>query len=128
MFSGALAELLGQPPRTPDSEITQFHMDVACSTQSVLEEVLLGKVRYLHGLARSENLCMAGGVALNVVANSRCLNDGPFKRLFVQPAAGDAGGCLGAAADRACSAGRFATPPGKTGNMCIWARPMRCPK
>jgi carbamoyltransferase len=64
----------------------------------VLEEILLEKVKYLHSKAPSENLCMAGGVALNCVANSRILKEGPFKRLFVQPAAGDAGGCLGAAA------------------------------
>src|SRR5882762_4526357 len=64
----------------------------------VLEEILLAKVRYLHTRVPSENLCMAGGVALNVVANGRCLKEGPFKRLFVQPAAGDAGGAIGAAA------------------------------
>jgi carbamoyltransferase len=98
MFSAELCDLLGAPPRAYGSEITQFHMDVARSTQLVLEDILLAKVRYLHGLVPSENLCMAGGVALNVVANSRCLNEGPFKHLFVQPAAGDAGGCLGAAA------------------------------
>jgi carbamoyltransferase len=98
MFSDDLPELLGNPPRIPESEITQFHMDVARSAQVVLEDVLLSKVGYLHSIVPSENLCMAGGVALNVVANSRCLNEGPFKRLFVQPAAGDAGGCLGAAA------------------------------
>src|SRR6185437_1331567 len=63
-----------------------------------LEEIMLGKIRYLHHLVPSDNLCMAGGVALNVVANSRCLKEGPFKKLFVQPAAGDAGTCLGAAA------------------------------
>ena len=98
MFSDALCELLGAPARAPGSRITQFHMDVARSTQLVLEEVLLSKVRHLHDRAPSENLCMAGGVALNVVANGRCLREGPFKRLFVQPAAGDAGTCLGAAA------------------------------
>jgi carbamoyltransferase len=98
MFSDSLPGLLGRPPRVPESEITQFHMDVAASTQCVLEEILLNKVRYLHDAVPSENLCMAGGVALNVVANSRCLKEGPFKRLFVQPAAGDAGACLGAAA------------------------------
>ncbi len=98
MFSDALCELLGAPARASGAEITQFHMDVASSAQRLLEEILLAKVRYLHTLAPSENLCMAGGVALNVVANSRCLNEGPFRHLFVQPAAGDAGGCLGAAA------------------------------
>ncbi len=98
MFSDALCELLGAPARPPGTPIAQFHMDVARSTQLVLEEILLAKVRYLHGRVPSENLCMAGGVALNVVANGRCLSEGPFKRLFVQPAAGDAGTCLGAAA------------------------------
>ena len=98
MYSEELIALLGQPPRKPESQLTQFHMDVARSAQQVLEEVLLEKVRYLHGRCSSENLCMAGGVALNVVANARCLREGPFERLFVQPAAGDAGGALGAAA------------------------------
>lgn len=98
MYSDALCDLLGQPGRQPGSEIAQFHMDVAKSAQVVLEEVLLEKLRYLHGLVPVDNLCMAGGVALNVVANSRCLKEGPFKKLFVQPAAGDAGGALGAAA------------------------------
>jgi len=73
-------------------------MDVAKSAQVVLEEILLEKTRYLHTKFPSDNLCMAGGVALNVVANGRCLREGPFKRLFVQPAAGDAGGAVGAAA------------------------------
>ena len=98
MYSEELVSLLGQAPRTPDSELTQFHMDVARSAQVVLESVLLEKVRYLHERVPADNLCMAGGVALNVVANSRCLREGPFKKLFVQPAAGDAGGALGAAA------------------------------
>lgn len=98
MFTDELSSLLGAPPRAPESEILQFHMDVARSVQAVLEEILLEKVRYLHSRVPSENLCMAGGVALNVVANSRCLREGPFKKLFVQPAAGDAGGAVGAAA------------------------------
>jgi carbamoyltransferase len=98
MYSAELVALLGQSPREPESEILQFHMDVARSVQVVLEEILLEKVRYLHSKVPSENLCMAGGVALNVVANRRCLAEGPFKRLFVQPAAGDAGCSVGAAA------------------------------
>jgi carbamoyltransferase len=98
MYTEELSRLLGQPPREPESELKQFHMDVARSVQAVLEEILLEKTRYLHGKVPSDNLCMAGGVALNVVANGRCLREGPFKRLFVQPAAGDAGGSLGAAA------------------------------
>lgn len=98
MYAEPLTALLGQPPREPESEIKQFHQDVARSAQFVLEEILLEKARYLFRQAPSENLCMAGGVALNCVANRRLLKDGPFKRLFVQPAAGDAGGSLGAAA------------------------------
>src|ERR1051326_772016 len=98
MYTQDLIDLLGQPPREPESEITQYHMDVAKSAQVVLEEILLEKTRYLHSQYPSDNLCMAGGVALNVVANGRCLREGPFKQLFVQPAAGDAGGSVGAAA------------------------------
>ncbi len=98
MFSPALCELFDAPPRVPESEITPFHCDVARSVQAVLEEMLMAKVRYLAGRVDSANLCMAGGVALNCVANGRIVCEGPFERLFVQPAAGDAGGCLGAAA------------------------------
>lgn len=98
MYTDELIALMGQPPREPESEMTQFHMDVARSAQVVLEEILLEKTRYLHSKFPSKNLCMAGGVALNVVANGRCLREGPFEQLFVQPAAGDAGGAVGAAA------------------------------
>lgn len=98
MYSDRLVELFGRPPREPESELLPFHQDVARSLQVVLEETLLEKARYLHGKVPSENLCMAGGVALNCVANRRILREGPFKDLFVQPAASDAGGCLGAAA------------------------------
>jgi carbamoyltransferase len=98
MYSDRFVELFAAPPRAPESELLPFHQDVARSAQCVLEEVLLEKVTYLHAQAPSRNLCMAGGVALNCVANSRILRDGPFAELFVQPAASDAGGCLGAAA------------------------------
>jgi carbamoyltransferase len=98
MYSDQLVELFGQPARPPESDLLHFHQDVARSLQQMLEEVLLEKARYLHERVPSENLCMAGGVALNCVANSRILRDGPFARLFVQPAASDAGGALGAAA------------------------------
>jgi carbamoyltransferase len=97
MFTDSLPELLGQPPRQADAQISTFHMDIARSLQIVLEDILLAKARYLYDRTGSKNLCMAGGVALNCVANSRILNAGPFKKLFVQPAAGDAGACLGAA-------------------------------
>ena len=98
MYSDRLIELFGAPPRSPKSEILTFHQDVARSAQQVLEEILLDVVTYLHSRVPSRNLCMAGGVALNCVANGRILRDGPFSELFVQPAASDAGGCLGAAA------------------------------
>jgi carbamoyltransferase len=98
MYTEELSSVLGRAPREPESDISQFHQDVARSLQVVLEEILLEKVRYLHSKAPSENLCMAGGVALNCVANGRILKEGPFKRMFIQPAAGDAGGALGAAA------------------------------
>lgn len=98
MFSPKLYDLFGAPPRARGAEIGQIHRDVARSLQVVLEEILLEKVRWLHGKSGLSDLCMAGGVALNVVANGRILREGPFERLFVQPAAGDSGGCLGAAA------------------------------
>jgi len=98
MFSDRLVALFGIPPRPAESELLPFHHDVARSLQWVLEEILLEKVRFLHGKTGSRNLCMAGGVALNCVANARILREGPFSDLFIQPAAGDAGGCLGAAA------------------------------
>jgi len=98
MYSERLCDLFGAPPRMRESEITPFHQDVARSLQVALEEILLEKARYLHERTGSRHLCMAGGVALNVVANGRILREGPFERLFVQPAAGDSGGCLGAAA------------------------------
>lgn len=97
MGSDAMRDLLG-PPRRPGTEITSFHQDLACSLQTVVEEILLEKVRWLHQQTGATDLCMAGGVALNCVANGRILREGPFARLFVPPAAGDAGGCIGAAA------------------------------
>lgn len=98
MFTPALGELLGAPPRDPESEVLQFHSDVASSVQALLEEVLLDKLVYLHEATGSDRLCYAGGVALNCVANRRIRERGPFGEVFVQPAAGDAGGAIGAAA------------------------------
>jgi carbamoyltransferase len=98
MYSPDLIQLFGRPPRPPGAEIEQFHENLASSLQTVLEKILLEKVFYLYDKVQSENLCMAGGVALNCVANGRILREGPFRRLFVQPAASDAGGALGAAA------------------------------
>lgn len=98
MYSDRLCELFGEEPRVPESDLLPFHMDMAASVQRALEVILLDKVAYLHDSYPSDNLCMAGGVALNCVANGKILRHGPFNRLFVQPAASDAGGALGAAA------------------------------
>lgn len=98
MYSDKLIELFGSCARERDSDILEFHCDVAKSLQVILQEILLEKVNYLYQHVESENLCMAGGVALNCVANSYILKNSKFKRMFVQPAANDAGGALGAAA------------------------------
>ncbi len=98
MFSDSLPVLFGHSPREAGAEITQFHIDVARSVQQVLEDVLVAKARYLRSQVDSDNLCMAGGVALNCVANSKLRRDGSFRKVFIQPAAGDAGSALGAAA------------------------------
>jgi carbamoyltransferase len=97
MYTQALCDLFGRAAREEDSEMEQFHQDVAKSLQVVLEEILIEKATYLYECTGCENLCMAGGVALNCVANGEVLRKGPFKQLFVQPAANDAGGCIGAA-------------------------------
>lgn len=98
MYSDDMLSLFGHQPRQPRTEILDFHKDLARSLQVVLEEILMNKLQYLHKQTGSENLCMAGGVALNCVANGRIKREGPFKQMFVQPAAGDSGGALGAAA------------------------------
>ena len=89
--------LFGGPPREPESKLTQREMDLARSVQDVCEEVMLRMARTVHRETGAENLCLAGGVALNCVGNGRLLREGPFKRLWIQPAAGDAGGALGIA-------------------------------
>ncbi len=89
--------LFGEPVRTPEKLLTQFHMDVAASIQSVLEQVVLKMARSLAAETGMRNLCLAGGVALNCVANGKILRDGCFEKLWIQPASGDAGGALGAA-------------------------------
>jgi carbamoyltransferase len=97
MTNTAFNELFGAPPRSPESKLTQFHMDLAASIQSVLEEIVLRLGATVHQETGLRNLCMAGGVALNCVANGRLLKEGPFESIWVQPAAGDAGGAVGAA-------------------------------
>src|SRR5262245_39633369 len=90
-------DLFGGPPREPESPLTQREMDLARSVQEVTEEVMLRLSRTLHHETGAPNLCLAGGVALNCVGNGRILREGPYERLFIQPAAGDAGGAIGAA-------------------------------
>ncbi len=89
--------LFDGPPRTSESEVTQREMDIARSIQEVTEEVVLRLARTMHAETGQEYLCLAGGVALNCVANGRILREGPFKDIWIQPASGDAGGSLGAA-------------------------------
>ena len=89
--------LFGGPPRKPETWLTQREMDLARSIQEVTEEVMLRLARTMHQETGAENLCLAGGVALNCVGNGRVLREGPFKGLWIQPAAGDAGGAVGVA-------------------------------
>ncbi len=91
-------DLFGGPPRKPESALTQREMDIASSIQRVTEEIVLKLARTVHNELNVDNLCLAGGVALNCVANGRLLRESPFKNIWIQPAAGDAGGSLGAAA------------------------------
>ncbi|MCL4814832.1 MAG: carbamoyltransferase, partial [Vicinamibacteraceae bacterium] len=97
MTSRKFDALFGGPPRAPESPLTEREMDLAASIQVVTEEIMLRAARFLHAQTGLENLCLAGGVALNCVGNGRILREGPFKRLWIQPAAGDAGGALGTA-------------------------------
>jgi carbamoyltransferase len=97
MTNRAFDRLLGGPPRKPEAALTQRHMDIARSIQAATEEVMLRLARHAHALTGARNLCLAGGVALNCVGNGQILREGPFERIWIQPAAGDAGGALGAA-------------------------------
>jgi carbamoyltransferase len=97
MTSPRFHALFGGPPRGKDEKIAQRHMDLAASVQKVTEEVMLKAARHVHRVTGSKNLCLAGGVALNCVGNGRILREGPFERIWIQPAAGDAGGALGTA-------------------------------
>ena len=97
MTSDAFSELFDGPPRMPDAALTQREMDLARSVQDVTEEIVLRMARSAHKLTGSHYLCMAGGVALNAVANGRVKREGPFDEIWIQPAAGDAGGAIGAA-------------------------------
>ena len=97
MTNAKFDDLFGGPPRKPDERLTQHHMDLAASLQAATEEVVLRLTRSLRKETGVKNLCLAGGVALNCVANGKILRDGQFGQIYIQPAAGDAGGALGAA-------------------------------
>lgn len=97
MFTNHLSLLFNTPPRTPETHIEQVYMDIAASTQVVLNEAILNITKHIADELSTRNLCLAGGVALNCVSNSQIIKQGLFKNVWVQPAAGDAGGALGAA-------------------------------
>ena len=97
MTNKRFADLFGSPAREPEAELTQREMDIARSIQVVTEEVVLRLARTVHKETGQKNLCLAGGVALNCVANGRLLREGPFESIWIQPASGDAGGAIGAA-------------------------------
>src|SRR5260370_29540291 len=97
MTSEKFDSLFGGPARKPEELLNQRHMDLAASIQAVTEEIVLRLTRSIAAETGADNLCLAGGVALNCVANGKVLRDGKFKRIWIQPAAGDAGGALGAA-------------------------------
>ena len=97
MTNSRFDALFGQPPRTPERLLTPFHMDIAASVQRVTEEILLRMTRAVARETGERNLCLAGGVALNCVANGKVLRDAQFENIWIQPGAGDAGGAIGAA-------------------------------
>jgi carbamoyltransferase len=97
MTSPKFHALFGRGPRKPETDIEQFEMDIAASIQKVTEEIMLRSARHVHEETGLNNLCLAGGVALNCVGNGKILREGPFENIWIQPAAGDAGGALGTA-------------------------------
>ncbi len=114
MTNGEFDKLMGGPPREPESRLTQREMDLARSIQVVCEEIMLRMAKTAHRKTGLDNLCLAGGVALNCVGNGRVLREGPFKHLWIQPAAGDAGGAIGVAQ---LVAYRHFSMPRTTGNF-----------
>jgi len=117
MTNSRFDRLMGAPPRRPDEPITQHHCDLARSIQDVTEEIVLRMARHAHELTGERDVVLGGGVALNCVANGRLLREGPFERLWVQPAPGDAGSALGAAlwAWHSVKSGARATAPSPDG-------------
>lgn len=97
MFNKNLESVFGIPKRIPESPINKEHFDIAASIQKVIEDIIMKMAHHVHKETRMKNLCLAGGVSLNCVANGRLLREGPFENIFIQPASGDAGGAIGAA-------------------------------
>lgn len=97
MTGGPFAKLFGTKPRNPETPLGEIHFDLAASIQKVCDEAMLRMARQVHQVTKSNRLCLAGGVALNCVSNGKILREGPFREIFIQPAAGDAGGAYGAA-------------------------------
>lgn len=97
MINSRFIKLFGHPPREPEAKIEQFHWDMAASIQEVTNEIMVKLARFAHQITGSKNICLAGGVALNCVSNEKILDETAFENIFVQPAAGDAGGAMGAA-------------------------------
>lgn len=112
MTNKKFANLFGQPRRESADPLTQFHMDIARSVQVVVEDLVMGVCQEAHRISGSKNLCLAGGVALNCVANGRILREGPFENIWIQPASGDAGSALGVAlaVENTMSEGSARTP------------------
>ncbi|MCH8148879.1 MAG: carbamoyltransferase [Planctomycetes bacterium] len=96
-ISGRWSKLFGEPQRNPETELTDFHRDIAHSGQKIVEEIMLKTATHVHRVTGSDNVCIAGGVGLNCVANWRIFQESGFKNIFIQPAAGDSGGALGTA-------------------------------
>ena len=135
MTNGPFDDFFGGPPRKPETWMAEREFDIAASVQKVCEEVVLRMVRYIHKETGLENLCMAGGVALNCVANGRVMRETPFKNLFVQPAAGDAGGAVGVAhylyntlREEAAHAGPGPTPTSAPSTRTRRSRPTWIPR
>lgn len=112
MTNKKFANLFRQPRRESADPLTQFHMDIARSVQVVVEDLVMGVCQEAHRISGSKNLCLAGGVALNCVANGRILREGPFENIWIQPASGDAGSALGVAlaVENTMSEGSARTP------------------
>jgi len=122
MTNSAFDRVFDGRPRRPESKITQREMDLARSIQVITEEVMLKMTAYVYKETGMKKLCMAGGVALNCVANGRVLREGPFEDIWIQPAAGDAGGAIGIALAMASLSGERASQSGEDRKLALASR------